>query len=759
MLSRIQIIKNVGRFIDSQSAGKVFGADTLIYGKNTNGKSTLTAILRSLLEGNSDLIVGRKTFGEGTAQQVRLVFDNNGTNVEYEFPSEKWNVGRSDILIFDNKFISDNVYEGERITHEHQLQLHEVLLGSDGRLIKLEVDKLQTRSKELEMRKRQMGQDFMRQVGGKHQVQLESFVAMKQIPNAEKQITAFEREALVLQNKQTILGLLTRHITSLQQVNFSDLKDTLGTTISVDATQIEEHIEQTWNNPNHTKHFLQEGTSLTKLDKKDCVFCGQQLGTDAKALLEIYEHFFKQGYEELQLKVSGMRKNFQMFNIEAVLRQIQADMGDHGLESGILEELIQEVVQQKIAVDAEIVNKGHNLQHTVDLETIDVLSKNVIEVATKLEKLKVDLQEEDDTKRLSQINTQLNGLRINSIRYLTEWVQFCDKLTKVDEEAAEVRKKRDDKRKKLQQHADRVYKIHKNSVNNFLKDMGADFKLQMTPLKKLVGKDERIFSLVFFDSFSVNITEENPTNYTFCNTLSDSDRRVLAFAFFLSLIAHDPDIDKKIVVFDDPISSLDDERKRKSIHLLADVGYTETDSNGKIHTKRPMQRIIMTHERGFFLDIHKIKPFGEGVTLKIESDGMHEGKKKSKLEHCDLEADFPEDKVIPYLRGLKAVRDDNRDIEDFEKFALHCRVVLEHIFKRKYFFELETKIKERKSVRSYVVELADQEAGDYDDETKKDVFIRLCDDLNIELHDSDAEKSDGDARSIVHDFFECLSCI
>ena len=49
--------------------------------------------------------------------------------------------------------------------------------------------------------------------------------------------------------------------------------------------------------------------------------------------------------------------------------------------------------------------------------------------------------------------------------------------------------------------------------------------------------------------------------------------------------------------------------------------------------------------------------------------------------------------------------------------------------------------------------------GGFDDPTKSKQFVRLCDDLNIDLHDGAARISTGDRESILKEFFECLKLI
>ena len=64
MFKKIEI-SNIGRFKSAKTDGdnEFLKKNTFIYGKNTFGKSTLTAIFRSLKENKPDYIVGRQTIG------------------------------------------------------------------------------------------------------------------------------------------------------------------------------------------------------------------------------------------------------------------------------------------------------------------------------------------------------------------------------------------------------------------------------------------------------------------------------------------------------------------------------------------------------------------------------------------------------------------------------------------------------------------------------------------------------------------------
>ena len=89
MIKKLEIT-NVGRFKSSKTDGdeKFFKKNTFIYGKNTFGKSTLTAIFRSLKENKPDYIVGRKTVGT-QKQAVKIIPEVNTPTGEYRYTTDQ----------------------------------------------------------------------------------------------------------------------------------------------------------------------------------------------------------------------------------------------------------------------------------------------------------------------------------------------------------------------------------------------------------------------------------------------------------------------------------------------------------------------------------------------------------------------------------------------------------------------------------------------------------------------------------------------
>ena len=187
--------------------------------------------------------------------------------------------------------------------------------------------------------------------------------------------------------------------------------------------------------------------------------------------------------------------------------------------------------------------------------------------------------------------------------------------------------------------------------------------------------------------------------------------------------------------------------------MITDIAFSYKDANGTEKVDCPKQKIILTHEDRFAKELSHLMP--NACTLKIE-EYMDSGNKQSTIVHSDFSKDFPDDEIIDKLEKLKQVLDSRRFTIAFET---DCRIVLENIFKKKYYFDLKELIALRKSIRSFVTKLKELNINDFNTDPKFNKFIRLCDDLNIELHDNGASTSNGNRESILKDFFDCVKNI
>jgi wobble nucleotide-excising tRNase len=201
------------------------------------------------------------------------------------------------------------------------------------------------------------------------------------------------------------------------------------------------------------------------------------------------------------------------------------------------------------------------------------------------------------------------------------------------------------------------------------------------------------------------------------------------------------------------MSSFDSERRRKTVHLIADIAckYSEVDGIEKRLT--PRQKIILTHEDRFAKELKRLIPSAK--TLKIEECSV-DGQRGSKISYADFEQEFPDVGISNRVEAIRRILNERTFAIPFEA---ECRVILEHIFRRKYGLELKDEIGSRKSIRTFTTKLSQEEVNGFEDTIKFQKFIRLCDDLNIELHDNGSVTSNGDKELVLRDFFECLKIV
>jgi wobble nucleotide-excising tRNase len=130
VLDRINLIRNIGQF-DSVSDGTTLPLSklTLIYAENGRGKTTLSAILRSL--GNVDPvpITERKRL---SADQPPHVVVQPVTGAAMNFQDGAWSRTFSNLAVFDDVFVDQNVYSGLSVETAHRRNLDEFILGSQG---------------------------------------------------------------------------------------------------------------------------------------------------------------------------------------------------------------------------------------------------------------------------------------------------------------------------------------------------------------------------------------------------------------------------------------------------------------------------------------------------------------------------------------------------------------------------------------------------------------------------------------------------
>ena len=251
----------------------------------------------------------------------------------------------------------------------------------------------------------------------------------------------------------------------------------------------------------------------------------------------------------------------------------------------------------------------------------------------------------------------------------------------------------------------------------------------------------------FFGQHKVGLngTEDKPH---FKNTLSEGDKSSLAFAFFISVLSHSDTLSDSLIVFDDPISSFDSDRKMATAQILSSITNTKNE--------HPEQTIILTHESNFLIRLNK--EFPSALYLRIVQDGLNGSIKQSTFERLDVYESFLKPEAFDVLDRMKKCIDGNDPVD--KNAHEDCRIVLENALEAKFYLELKDDISKHKGLGGYVDTLV---AGGQMTQALADEFKKLLPDVHEPHHKSasatKSANSDGDIKTILRSSLDLMKKI
>ena len=201
----------------------------------------------------------------------------------------------------------------------------------------------------------------------------------------------------------------------------------------------------------------------------------------------------------------------------------------------------------------------------------------------------------------------------------------------------------------LDEYRTSVFPASQTAINSYLRRFGAGFRLDSVTSAVTRSGAACTFSVVINELpvavASGAIARGEPS---FRNTLSSGDRNTLALAFFFASLDRDPNLGSKVVVVDDPISSLDDHRSLTTVQQVRDLA------------NRAAQVVVLSHNKRFLCGVWEGATAHPRIALEIARDG--EG---STLRQWDVDADSitEHDRRHARLMNYVAVGDqDQREV-------------------------------------------------------------------------------------------------
>ena len=587
-LKKITGINTVGRFRTGGVSGGEYAKYTLFYAGNGRGKTTLCAVLRSLQENDPVHLTKRKTFGSKADQQVRLLLDTGSIN----FGGGAWSVTNPDIHIFDQHFINANVHGGHQIDVDHRRNFYRIVVGPKGVKLAEEIDALDfqatTKQAAITAEKKVLQQHVPK---GRT---LDVFLGLPVEPDIDAKLEAAQKALKALDSAEAIAKHASLASVSLPALpaSFKALMAKGLPGVSADAAaRIRDQIST------HGFHaggeaWLSKGLEHVKDDK--CPFCSASVTRND--LIMAYQGYFSQAYVEHKSTLDDLIKQLDDELGEAAALKVHqgftnaerdaefwrpfADLKFSApAETAEIEASIKALyaaaddwLTTKISAPLEIAPAP--AAYTSAAAAWDqvceglkraneaIAQSNLAIAAVKDANAKADKTAAEATL------TKLNAFKM---RHSEPFFSLASAYNKLVAEKDECVKEKDVKKEELDIYDAAILGAHEKEINAILIRFNAGFRLAKCG-KNYVGKTPQSEYCLQFDGHNVEIGKTDSEQPTFDSTMSAGDKSTFALAFFLAQLNRDPSLKNKLVVFDDPFTSLDDFRREMTAKAIVRVG-------------------------------------------------------------------------------------------------------------------------------------------------------------------------------------------
>ena len=676
MINHIRLLRNIGQFDNvTPPPQTAFTPFPLVYGENARGKTTLAAILRSLATGERKFVTERHRIG---AQHLpHIVLDH--TAGQSVFQNRAWTETLPEIEIFDDAFVSSNICSGIEIQTAHRQNLHELILGSQGVALN---DALQRQVRRIERHITELrGLAGAIPTAPRGPYGVDAYCNLNADPDIDVKVREAGRRLAAARSADAIRQRPEFQEIGLPDFDVEGISEVLGRTLSdlddAAAERVRIHISKLGRGG---EAWVAEGTVRIApvsegLTDEVCPFCTQDLG--GRDLIAHYRAYFSQEYEDLKTAIShvaGAVTNTHAGDIPvafernvrtavqarefwkdfAELPVIEIDTAAIVRNWNAARESVLAQLRAKAAAPLESMTLTPETRHAIllyreSITMVEALSRRLVGSNDRLAIVK----EQAAGDNFAALGDDLAKLKAQEARFDPAVARHCETYVteKAAKEATEFERTR--ARAALDQYRAGIFPAYEEAINEYLRRLGASFRLgEVKSVNTRAGSSASY--CVVINHQNVNVTaDEGPS---FRNTMSSGDRNTLALAFFFASLEQDPNLANKIVVFDDPMTSLDEHRTLR------------TREEVKAMAARVQQMIVLSHSKAFLCNLWeqadknitmslRINRVGGGSEISVwdvRNDSISEHDKRHELVRAYLQAADPnrERQVAEALRPI-----------------------------------------------------------------------------------------------------------
>lgn len=666
MILQFQKIKKIGcydDFVFDSKQLKPFGKANILYGSNGSGKTTVSNLLFLLSRHCKEKTALFDELLDATSELEILTDSGKITNKNI---AEK----NLDIYVFNSKFIADHVYNGTvanidsfskdiKLTSPEIEKLDNIIDRLNKRIEKLNKWVTQIENK-LEGIFRSYNHEFQKKVSGSRLVNVKPSISNKQLGDItilkkelenlykeyskkSKETNTVEKFASLIDRVNSILNLdidIDELIKMLKTKISTEAKGKVGNRISSFQKAIEDKNVTSIGDLND---WFKKGGRLLHISKdieKHCPLCDTDLSINIDSIIDEYSNYFNDVLLNLLDFIDLANLSFEPFIAKGQINKnerIILDLIDtcknefnfdieqftflperNNLLSDAIKEISELLKQKKQNPNTELLIQTEHIQIIKDYRTSltefksAALTRIQQELATiqgkSIESIIKEIKAKIGLISAVELNLESNNIFKSSGKRNSDIAKICEKLIKQLRElvsSEEVKK------------IDEVAKLNAESkyINIYLKHFGiTNFEVDRDKVKTLNN---------------LVITYRSGKRKTSLNhSLSEGEKTALAFAYFISKlrvekIEGSPNgFENSIIIIDDPISSLDDNRLFQTANLIDSFLFYNkiklTEDGVEEISHHPSQLFILSHNLTFVKYLHNALKTNEHLANNIQ---------------------------------------------------------------------------------------------------------------------------------------------
>lgn len=608
MIEHISLLRNVGQFDNVSSGAQVpLTPFSVIYAENGRGKTTLSAIFKSLASGDPSLIQNRKRLK--AQHEPHVIVQLSGAPAI--FNGGAWSATQPEIHVFDDAFVAENVCSGIEIETSHRQNLHELILGAKGvalsKALQTHVDRIEQHNKDLRAK-----QDAI-PAAARGPFSVDAFCGLSPNKDIEKEIEEAERRLAAAKAAGAIHQRAAFQTLNLPGFDLDRIRDVLARSLpdleAAAATRVRDHLRKLGRGG---ESWVAEGMPRIEaasegLDHKACPFCAQDLA--GSTLIPHYQAYFSNAYGKLKADIRTLGQGIAadhggevMVGFERSVRDASetrdfwkafTPIPDIHVDTAAVvrawtasRKSVLEILRAKAAAPLEPLQLPDQAAEAFD-EQRRLVAEAFDRFLACNEAIKT-VKEQAASADVSALESDLVRLRSIKARFESDVASKCDEYLKEKAEKAKTQAARTKAREALDRYRETIFPAYEVSINAYLAKFNAGFRLGSVTSVNNRGGSAASYHVVINDD---NVPLTADSGPSFRTTLSAGDRNTLALAFFFSSLEQAGSLADKILVIDDPMTSLDEHRSLTTMEVMREL-YDQV-----------RQIIVLSHSKPFLCDL------------------------------------------------------------------------------------------------------------------------------------------------------------